>query len=89
MQYDGHLQIITVCSQIPVDSMQYHLQRNTGIKGKAEAPLVAIAEYQRQEVCHAMMRFCNVTPLIFNGWKSFGGGEPLGCGSDAVPAGGF
>lgn len=78
MRYDGHLQIITLCSQILVDSMQYHLQRNTGTKGKAKAPLVAKAEYQGQKECHAMMRFCKVTPLMFNGWKSFGGGEPLG-----------
>ena len=36
----------------------------------------------------AIMRFCIVTPRSFKGWKSFGGFEPFGCGSEAVPAGG-
>ena len=36
-----------------------------------------------------MMRFCRVTPRSFKGWKSLGGWEPSGWGSEAVPAGGF
>lgn len=35
-----------------------------------------------------IIRFWRVKPLSFKGWKSLGGCEPSGWGSEAVPAGG-
>ena len=35
-----------------------------------------------------MILFCSVRPRSLRGWNNFGIGAPLGCGSEAVPAGG-
>ena len=61
--------------------------QNIGTMEKATMELKQSLVWPIEEK-RTMILFCNVTPRSLRGWNNFGIGAPLGCGSEAVPAGG-